>query len=160
MEPSVLQEIVWIKWALVVIAGALSVIAVFAIFALRAIATVPEMVKGRVSFAERAKAMLDQGTNDKLLELCDAHVLEFPADAHGYWYMGQANYRLGHLRQALACFRKVIELQPDWEAVNTQPMIAAIEAKLAERGEKPDLKVVSVDTTPELDPSPGAPRKA
>jgi len=159
MESLVLQQLVWIKWALVAIAAALAVIALFAIFAMQAVASLPEMVKGRIAFADRAKAMLDQGANKKLLDLCDSHILEFPADSHAYWYMGQAHYRTGNLRRALICFRKVQELQPDWEAASIQPMIATIEAKLAERGEKPGLKVVSPEGS-DPDSPPSTPREA
>jgi len=158
MDALILQELVWIKWAVVAIAVATGVIAIFALLALRAVALFPEMIQGRATFADRAKALLDQGKTAELLDLCDSHVLEFPADGHAYWYMGQASYRTGNLRRALICFRKVQALQPDWEAGHVQPMIAALEEKLGDRGEKPDLKVVEPIKPSEPDAPTDSPR--
>jgi cytochrome c-type biogenesis protein CcmH/NrfG len=141
---------------LVVIATCLVVLTIFGFHVFWAMAEVPDILKGRASFADRAKRLLDQGKLDELLDLCSKHIAEFPADAHGFWFQGQADYRKGNLRRALGSLRKVAELQPDWEAVHTRPLAEIIEARLTERVEKPGLKIVPPNPSPDSDmPPPG-----
>lgn len=152
MEALILEQLVWIKWALVATAIASGIVAVFAVLAIRSVASMPEIIRGRAGFENQARALMNQGENEKLLELCDSHILRFPADATGYYFMGHAHHRLGNLRPALQCFRKISALQPDWEASHVQPMIAALEERLAEATEKRGLKVVTPEDLPRIDP--------
>lgn len=159
MDASLLQELAWIKWALVVIAAAFVVLAAAAIAALWGLARMPAAVAGRASFADEAKRLLDKGQLDELAELCDRQTTEFPGDANAYWFQAQADYRKGKLRRALSALHRVHELQPDWDATYTDPMIAAIEQRLASEGDKPDLKIVTTPPDPDAPPPAGGPRK-
>ncbi|MGH8669222.1 MAG: tetratricopeptide repeat protein [Burkholderiales bacterium] len=154
MDASLVQELVWIKWVLVAIAAALVVLALSTLGALWGVAKMPELIKGRASFADRAKQLLDKGALDELLELCDRHTAEFPADANAYWFQAQADYRRGKFRRALSALHHVRELQPDWDAVYTNPMISAIEDKLSTEGDRPDLKIVTPSPPPDDDTPP------
>ena len=154
MDASVLPHLVVIKWALVVIAACLIVITVGAFSVSWSLTALPDLMKGRVSFADQAKKLLDQGKLDELIDLCRKHIDEFPGDAHGYWFQGQADFRKGNLRHALVSLRKVEELQPDWDAVHTAPLIQVIETRLADSGEKRELKVVTPSVSPETDVPP------
>ncbi len=159
MDASLLQELVWIKWALAAIALAFVVLAACAIAALWALARVPAAIKGRASFADEAKHLLDKGQLDELAELCERQATEFPGDANAYWFQAQADYRKGKLRRALGSLHRVHELQPDWDATYTEPMIAAIEQRLVAEGDKPDLKIVGTPPDPDAPPTGGGPRK-
>jgi cytochrome c-type biogenesis protein CcmH/NrfG len=159
MDASMLQELVWIKWALAVIAAAFVVLAVSAIAALWGLARIPAAIKERASFSDQAKRLLDKGLLDELVELCERQTAEFPGDANAYWFQAQADYRKGKLRRALSALHRVHELQPDWDATYTDPMIAAIEQRLASEGDKPDLKIVTTPPDPDAPPPGGGPRK-
>jgi hypothetical protein len=113
-----------------------------------------------MSFADQAKRLLDKERFEELMDMCRKHIDEYPGDAHGYWFQGQADFRRGNLRHALVSLRKVEQLQPDWDA-NTRPLIDVIERRLSQPGENHDFKVISPNNPPMPDtpPSGGSPVK-
>lgn len=159
MDASLLQELVWIKWALIVIAAAFVLLTLAAIAGLWGLARVPAAIRERVSFSDRAKRLLDKDQLEELVELCDRQTAEYPGDANAYWFQAQADYRKGKLRRALSALHRVHELQPDWDATYTDPMIAAIEQRLASEGDKPDLKIVTTPPDPDAPPPGSGPRR-
>jgi cytochrome c-type biogenesis protein CcmH/NrfG len=154
MDAAALNQLVQIKWALFAIAVCVVLFTVVGSVFLWSMAELPEILKGRLSFSDRAKKLLDQSKLDELIDLCRKHIDEFPGDAHGYWFQGQADFRKGNLRHALVSLRKVEELQPDWDAAHTRPLIELIEKRLSEPGEKRDLRVV---VTPNSQPNTDVP---
>ena len=149
MDAASLAQLTQIKWALVVIAGAFVVMAIATLGALWGMAQLPSVVKGKASFADQAKRLLDKGELDSLLELCDQHIAEYPGDANGYWFQAQADYRKGKLRRAVASLRRVRELQPDWEETYIAPLMQVLEERLERGADKPDLRVLTPDPPPE-----------
>jgi len=139
MDAQALAELKTIKWLLIGIVVALAYIALFvSAFVINAIRVSRLHLKG--SFSDHGKALLDQGKHNELIELCDARLQEFPGDATAYWLVAQAYHRTGNLRRALVSFKKVHELQPDY---NVGPMIEIIEDKISKEGPRPDLAVVA-----------------
>ena len=153
MDAQVLQELVLIRWMVTALAVAAVVFAVIytAFFVVNYRLQMREELRKAGGFFDRGNALLNQGKLDELLALCDAHVLEFPADGPAYWLMGNAHDRRKNLRQALICYRKADELQPGWSLATT---IAEIEERLVQEGGSRELRVVPPVTKIETQDKP------
>lgn len=143
METEILNQLMWIKWLLIVIVAAIVFGAIGIVILARVFVKLPEQIKGDISFPDRARMLLDQGKPEEVISLSENRISKFPADSHAHWFLGQACYRAGDLRRALMCLRKTQELQPEWESSYTGPLIRAIEERLAEGSSKAELKVIT-----------------
>ena len=144
MDPQLATQLESIKNALLVIAVAVSILALVGLGVIGVVAQIPKYLRSRMSFADQAKLLLDQGQTEKVIAICERRIEEYPGEANAWWYLGQAAFRSGHYSRALNAMRKVEGLQPDWPSA-TQ-FIEAIETKLLEKGDRPELKVVTPPT--------------
>jgi tetratricopeptide (TPR) repeat protein len=143
MDAQVLQELIWIRWLLIVLVfTAVAMVGYAAWLSVLAVRVQEQQKYG--TFFDRGNALLNKGELQELLVLCDERVLEYPGDAMAYWLMANAHYRLSNLNRALICYRKAEELQP---GLGISPMISEIEERIAKGAKSPDLKVVGPSTS-------------
>jgi tetratricopeptide (TPR) repeat protein len=135
-------------WLLLIIAVAAMVTAICSLVILGVLKVAGKQLVQRASFAENMQPLLNRGDLDVLIEKCREQLMLFNDDASAHYFLGIAFHRRGDLRQALVHLKRIPELQAGWDV---QPMIQAIEHKLAALDEKPDLKVVKTlsDNKPE-----------
>jgi tetratricopeptide (TPR) repeat protein len=135
-----LQRPAAIGLLLFVIAVAAAIIAICSILILGILRNAGKQLMQRASFSENMQPLLDQGNLDALVEKCRERLMLFNDDASAHYFLGVALHRRGELRQALIHLKRIPELQAGWDV---QPMIQAIEGKLAALDEGPDLRVIN-----------------
>jgi len=146
MDPKLLTELEWIRGSLVVIAAAMAILALVGLTFFGVLVQIPKLLRSRMTFADEAKLLLDQGRLEKLVQLAENRIEQYPGDAEAWWYMGQGAYRTGQYRRSLNALRKVLDYQPAWPGI--KELIEVIEDKLAKGAEVPELKIVTPSATP------------
>ena len=146
---NLLQQPTATGWLLLAIAVAAAIIAVCSALILGILRVAGKQLIQRASFSENMQPLLDRGDLDMLIEKCRERLMLFNDDASAHYFLGVALHRKGELRQALIHLKRIPELQAGWDV---QPMIQAIEGKLAALDEKPDLKVVKTTSDDRPDP--------
>jgi cytochrome c-type biogenesis protein CcmH/NrfG len=136
---NILQRPAATEWLLLVIAVAAVIIAVCSVLILGILRVAGAQLVQRASFSENMQPLLDRGDLDTLIEKCRDRLKQFNDDASAHYFLGVALHRRGDLRQALTHLKRISQLQAGWDV---QPMIQAIEDKIAASDEKPGLKVV------------------
>ena len=140
LDSGLAAELGSINTLLLIIAIALSVIALVSLGLIAVAAQLPKYLKSRMSFSDKAQLLHDQEKTDEVLTMCERRIEQYPGDAHAWWYLGQAAYRLEQFPRALNAMNKVVSFRPDWPT--TVPFIEALEEKIAGRGGRTDLKIV------------------
>jgi cytochrome c-type biogenesis protein CcmH/NrfG len=159
MDAQVLSELHWIRVSLVVIAASLVVLSLVGMLVLLGIAQLSKHLGSRISFADQAKLMLDRDEPKKVIEACEARLVEHPADAETWWYLAQAAYRDLQLKRALQALEKVRDIRPDWTTI--EQLAKVIEEQLAQQVPEPALHVVPPPMVLNVKPaSPYAPKGA
>jgi hypothetical protein len=126
-------------WLLLVIAVAAVIVAACSVLILGILRAAGKQLIQRSSFAENMQPSLDRGDLDLVIEKSRERLMLFNDDASAHYFLGVALHRRGDLRQALVHLKRIPDLQAGWDV---QPMIQAIESKLAALDGKPDLKVL------------------
>jgi tetratricopeptide (TPR) repeat protein len=145
MDAQILQVLTEIRWLVSVVAVIAAVIAVT--FVVSVMVTYRHNLQNLKSgdFFAQGNALLNSGKLNELVDLCDKHLIDLPADASAHWLKANAHYRRKEWHQALISYRKADELQPGW---SLEPVIAEIEEKVAKGGKSPELKVVAPVAAP------------
>jgi len=81
MDAQVLSELQWIKVSPAVIAATLAILSLVGISVLVGIAHLSKHLRSRISFADQAKLMLDRDEPKKVIEACEARLVDHSADA-------------------------------------------------------------------------------
>ena len=158
MDVEILNQLIWIKWVLFVIASALVVFALgmawAAVISSRALKTSTT----EQPFPEKAKQLLDKGLHAETRALSEERIRAYPGDAHALWFHAIACHRLGDSGAAVRSLRKARDLQPDWGESYVAPLIAAIEAQ-GGTSSKGELRVITPNPSvnPDAPPSGDAP---
>jgi cytochrome c-type biogenesis protein CcmH/NrfG len=139
MDTQLISEIHWIEGALVVIAAALVFLVLVGFWILAAIVRA-KLREPQISFSKQARRLLDRGESNKLIEVCEARLTEYPSDAEAWWYLAQAAYRSLQLKRALDAADKVTALRPDWPWIDQ--FVKAIEEQLSQQAPEPALQIV------------------
>lgn len=130
MEADILQQLVWIKWILaLMLAG--TIVRVFAsVYAMLA-GFSRTRKKAATSFGEDLSDLLDKGENEKVFELTEKRLQEYPADAMAHWYHGKACLFLGQNAAAVQSLKRAKELRPDWaeDYIDSFLEVAEVRAK-------------------------------
>jgi hypothetical protein len=137
-------------WLLLVIAVAAVIIAACSVLIHGILRVAGKQLIQRSSFSENVQPLLDRGDLDMVIEKCRERLMLFNDDASAHYFLGVALHRRGDLRQALVHLKRIPELQAGWDV---QPMIQAVEGKLAALDDKPDLKVVKTTSDDRPDPA-------
>lgn len=93
------------------------------------------------SLTEKLQPLLDSGDVEAVVHQSRERLMTFPDDATAHYFLGIALQRRGDLRQALVHLRRIPELHAGWDVA---PMIKAIEERLANSQDAPDLRVVKL----------------
>src|ERR1700752_4091000 len=97
------------QWLLFAIAVSVGIIALCSFLTMGVIINASKFLARRTSFSADAGALLDEGQNAKLIELCHERLETFHDDATAHWYLGIALYRRGELKLALRYLKRVPE---------------------------------------------------
>ena len=148
------DHLVWIRWELVLILLLAAFLVVIVVISIRTAVNQPNS-----DFSKTGQQLFNQEKYVDVVRLGLHHLNTYPGDANAHWLVAQAQMRMGEFRQALMQTKRTQELQPNWEQSVTGPMIAYLEEQLSDAKQKPELRVVSPDSSPQTDapPSDGAP---
>ncbi len=151
MEMEVLHQLVWIKWLLVAVLFVFVAAVGLIGMAMLKMGRMAEQMKSEQHSTDRLKALLDEGKAEEAIALVEARLKKYPDDAQAHWFLAQACYRTGDLHRSLIALRKTQELQPDWEATYTGPLLRVLEQRISDAGGRTDLKVVTPSPSPSRD---------
>ena len=144
MEQEILQQLVWIKWLLLVFVILVPLcIVIIAI----GIAYAEARIRRRMPQETLPwRDMLERGEAERVVELTRARVSVAPYDAEAPWCLAQGYRRTNDFWRALSTARQLEKMYPEW-ASHTEPLIRHMERELAKGGGMP--KAPEKDKSPE-----------
>src|SRR4051794_10897896 len=109
MDTEALNQLVQIKWLLVVFVGV-----VLVNVAARTWLESNRRNLGQSSFRRNAQDLLEEAKYRDLLSVAAARCREAPGDMYAFWYHAYAAHGMGDVVTAKQSMRRVGELAPDW----------------------------------------------
>jgi len=86
---------------------------------------------------EKGRELLDKGEIDRLIDLCNEKIKEYPSHSHAHWFLGLAYYRKKEWRKSLNELEFVWNIEPGWREEHIDPYLKDIRKE--EKSFKPEV---------------------
>lgn len=129
-QQKMLQQLIHIKWLLVLVAVGVSISAGSWLWSTYRASTY--LSTHKEEFTEKARRLLVEDKPLEVISLAENHLKNQPQDAYGPWFLAMAYYQAGKFQEALHWLDKTQELNPTWVSEYIKPYREAIKKKQQE----------------------------
>ncbi len=79
--------------------------------------------KAPKNLQEKGRELLDRGDLDRLIDLCNETLEQYPSHSYAHWYLGIAYYRKKEWRKSLNELEFVYNIEPGWRKEHIDPYL-------------------------------------